>query len=247
VAAGIPANTLGGVDDADLKRSTWRSVAAFQRLLGSAGELLQHDAFVASRVPSANSSLINAAVPNADLAPHLDEIERFYADVPKWGVWLDPADDPTPVTDRGLVLDSTPVLMAAPIADVERAEDPRVERVSMDLVGAVNDAAYGIPPGTIGGALGAIPADEVHAYAIGDASVAVIQDVEGDAFVTFVATLPDQRGQRLASAILAHALHEADERGRTTTSLQASKLGQSIYARLGFRPLGEIHLYERRP
>ena len=33
----------------------------------------------------------------------------------------------------------------------------------------------------------------------------------------------------------------------TTTSLQASKLGQSIYARLGYRPLGEIHLYEKRP
>ena len=235
------------MDDADLKRSTWRSLAAFQRLLGSAGALLEHDAFVASRVPSANSSLINAAVPKADLAPHLDAVERFYADVPKWGVWLDPADDPTPVTKRGLVLDSTPVLMAAPIEHVERGEDPRVERVSMDLVGTVNDAAYGVPPGTIGGALGAIPADEVHPYAIGDAAVAVIQDVEDDAFVTFVATLPDQRGRGLASAVLAHALHEAAQRGRSTTSLQASKLGQSIYARLGFRPLGEIHLYEKRP
>ena len=33
----------------------------------------------------------------------------------------------------------------------------------------------------------------------------------------------------------------------TTTSLQASKLGQGIYARLGYRPLGEVHLYEKRP
>ena len=82
---------------------------------------------------------------------------------------------------------------------------------------------------------------------IDDASVVVIQDVDDDAFVTFVATLPDRRGERLASAILAHALHEAERRGKQTTSLQASKLGQSIYARLGYRPLGEIHLYERRP
>ena len=43
------------------------------------------------------------------------------------------------------------------------------------------------------------------------------------------------------------ALHEAAGRGRVTTSLQASKLGQGIYARLGYQPLGEIHLYERRP
>ena len=49
------------------------------------------------------------------------------------------------------------------------------------------------------------------------------------------------------SRILAHALHEAAERGQITTSLQASKLGQGIYARLGYQPLGEIHLYERRP
>ena len=63
----------------------------------------------------------------------------------------------------------------------------------------------------------------------------------------FVATLPDRRGERLASTLIAHALHEAERRGQTTTSLQASKLGRSIYTRLGYRTLGEIHLYERRP
>jgi ribosomal protein S18 acetylase RimI-like enzyme len=238
---------LERVDDADLKRATWRSLAAFQTLLGSAGTVLERDVFVASRVPSANSSLVNAVAPRGDVAPHLDEIEAFYADIPKWGVWLDPADDPTPVMQRGLVLDSTPVLMAAPIEHVERTEDGRVERVAMELVGRVNDAAYGLPPGTMGGGLSAISASGVYPYGLGDAAVAVIQDVGDDAFVTMVATLPDRRGERLASTVLAHALHEAQRRGRTTTSLQASKLGQSIYARLGFRPLGEIHLYEKRP
>jgi GNAT superfamily N-acetyltransferase len=231
------------VDDAALKQSTWRSIAAFQRLLGEAGDLLERDGLVASRLPRSNSSLMNAAVPLGEL--DLDEIERFYAEVPKWGVWIDPADDPTPLTERGLVLDSTPVLMAAEIGDVERREDPRVERTTMDVLGRVNDAAYGIPPGTIGDALAAIKS--AYAYGIDNASVAAIQDVGDDAFVVFVATLPDRRGERLASAVLAHALHEAEQRGRTTTSLQASKLGQSIYARLGFKPLGEIHLYERRP
>ena len=75
----------------------------------------------------------------------------------------------------------------------------------------------------------------------------MVQDVATDAFVSFVATLPANRGERLASRVLAHALHEAEERGQITTSLQASKLGQSIYARLGYQLLGEIHLYERRP
>jgi ribosomal protein S18 acetylase RimI-like enzyme len=227
----------------DLKQSTWRSIAAFQRLLGEAGALLERDGLVASRLPRSNSSLMNAAVPLGEL--HLDELERFYAEVPKWGVWIDPADDPAPLIERGLVLDSTPVLMAAEIGDVERRTDARVERTTMGVVGEVNDAAYGIPRGTIGDALAAI--DGAYPYAIDGASVAMIQDVDDDAFVTFVATLPDRRGERLASTVLAHALQEAEQRGRTTTSLQASKLGQSIYARLGFRPLGEIHLYERRP
>ena len=46
----------------------------------------------------------------------------------------------------------------------------------------------------------------------------------------------------------ARRARRSEERAaRTTTSLQASKLGQGIYARLGYRPLGEVHLYEKRP
>lgn len=242
------------MDDTQLKQTTWRSIAAFQRLLGHhpEGELLERDDFVASSVPSSNSSLINAVVPGIDaaVAPHLDAIERFYADIPKWGVWIDPGNtaDAGALLDRGLVLDSTPVLMATPIEGVERNPDPRVERVTLEEIGAVNDAAYSLPSGTIGSALAGIRPSEVRPYGIRDGddavSVAVIQDVDADAFVTFVATLPGHRGNRLASAILSTALHESDA---STTSLQASKLGQSIYARLGYRPLGEIHLYEKRP
>jgi len=146
------------------------------------------------------------------------------------------------------VLDSTPVLMATAVERVERNADPRVGRVTLEEIGAVNDAAYGVPSGTIGSALAGIRPSEVRPYGIRDGdepvSVAVVQDVEGDVFVTFVATLPSHRGQGLASAVLSAALHERDA---STTSLQASKLGQSIYARLGYRPLGEIHLYEKRP
>ena len=165
---------LDAMDDEQLKRVAWRSVAAFQRLLGHhpEGALLDHEDFVASAVPPSNSSLINAAVPlgGAPVAPHLDEIVRFYEDIPKWGVWIDPGDtdDARALTDRGLVLDSTPVLMAAPLESVERNPDARVTRVTMDEVGVVNDAAYGIPSGTIGSALEGIQPDEVRPYGIRD-------------------------------------------------------------------------------
>jgi ribosomal protein S18 acetylase RimI-like enzyme len=234
----------------ELKRAAWRSLAAFQRLLAEDDDLLEHEDYVASRVPASHSSLINAVVPNADIAPHLDDLERFYADVPKWGVWVDPAADPAPLTARGLTLDSTPMLMGAALADVAREAERRVKRVSLDEVGIVNDTAYDIPAGTIRDALVGVPSSEAHAYGIHElkevVSAAVVLDVADDAFVSFVATLPDYRGERLASTVLAHALHEAHERGQTTTTLEASKLGQSLYARLGYQPLGEIHLYEKR-
>jgi GNAT superfamily N-acetyltransferase len=245
------------VGDRHLTRTAWRSLAAFQRLIGlhaPDAELLEHDAFVASRVPATHSSLINAAVPREHgIADHIDEIERFYDGQPKWGVWIDPAhtEDAEALRARGLVLDSTPVLMGAELDDLDHGPDRQVVRATLDEVGVVNDAAYDLPAGTISDPVTCLPADGLHTYAIRELkeamSVAMVQDVGDDAFVSFVATLPANRGERLASRILAHALHEAHERGQTTTSLQASKLGQGIYARLGYRSLGEIHLYERRP
>ena len=54
------------MDDTDLTRAGWRSLAAFQRMIGlhaPDAEVLETDAFVASRVPATHASIINAAVP----------------------------------------------------------------------------------------------------------------------------------------------------------------------------------------
>jgi ribosomal protein S18 acetylase RimI-like enzyme len=247
------------VDDEQLKRRAWAGMVAFQCLIGGhapGAGLLEADDFVASSAPGTPSSLINAATPidRGALAPHLDEIEAFYAAIPKWGAWIDPGatEDVAALVTRGLVLDSSPVLMAAELdAIAEHGDAARVERLEMQDVGAVNDAAYGFPKPVIAPTLAAFPADGLHAYGIriGQevASVALLIDADTDSFVTMVATVPHHRDKRLASNLLAHALHEARRRGQATTSLQASKLGQGIYARLGYRPLGEVHLYEKRP
>ena len=150
------------------------------------------------------------------------------------------------------MLDSAPVLMAAALDDIAGLGDRLRARGHDGEVGIVNDAAYGYPPApVIGRAVSAFPADALHAYGVRVddeiASVAMIVDAGDDAFVTMVATLPHRRGKQLASNLLRPALGEARQRGQTTTSLQASKLGQGIYARLGYRPLGEVHLYEKRP
>jgi hypothetical protein len=43
-----------------------------------------------------------------------------------------------------------------------------------------------------------------------------------------------------------YALHDARGRGCTTTSLQATKMGQPVYSRLGYRGLGPVQMWERR-
>jgi GNAT superfamily N-acetyltransferase len=247
------------MDDDQLKRRAWAGIVAFQRLIGAHApdvRLTENGHYVASAVPNVPSSLINAAVPRdgAPLAPHLEEIEAFYADKRKWGAWVDPEQtvDAVALKARGLVLDSTPVLMAAALDDIAGLADaPPAHRAPMEEVGAVNDLAYANPHPMIRDTIGAFPADALYAYGLDVdgqvASVALIVDVDTDAFVTFVATVPHHRGRHLASNLLRHALKEANDRGQTTTSLQASKLGQGIYARLGYRPLGEVHLYETRP
>jgi len=247
------------MDDDALRARAWDGIVAFQRLIGAHGpgaRLTETPAYVASAVPEIPSSLINAAVPRggAPLHPRLDEIADHFASSPKWGAWVDPdaTEDADALQARGLVLDSTPVLMAAPLDDIAGlGEATPAHRATAEDVGIVNDLAYDSTEPTIARAVHAFPADALHAYGLSVedevASVAMIVDAGEDAFVTMVATLPHRRGNQLASNVLKHALNEARQRGQTTTSLQASKLGQGIYARLGYRPLGEVHLYEKRP
>jgi GNAT superfamily N-acetyltransferase len=247
------------MDDEQLRRAAWGSIAAFQRVIGThapGARLREAEQYVASAVPELPSSLINSAVPidGAALAPHLDEIEDFYAESPKWGAWLDPAaaNDADELQTRGLVLDSTPVLMAAALDDIAGLSDaPAAESVEPRGVGAVNDLAYGSPQPVFARVVSTLPPDAVHTHGVRlgheVAAVLLIADVGSDAFVTLVATLPQHRGNHLASNLLSAALTEARQRGQTTTSLQASKAGQGVYARLGYRSLGEVHLYEKRP
>ena len=124
----------------------------------------------------------------------------------------------------------------------------------MDEVGVVNDAAYGIPPGTIGDALAASPSTRGprlrhprrRARRVSVASHPWTSS--DDAFVTFVATLPDlpRRAARVARARPRAARGRGSAAGPPRRSRPRSSASR-IYARLGYRPLGEIHLYEKRP
>ena len=74
----------------------------------------------------------------------------------------------------------------------------------------------------------------------------MIVDHEGNADVEWVAVVPEARGKGLAGRLLAHALADAAARGVETTTLVATKLGRPVYERLGYRPLGNLQMWERR-
>ena len=59
-------------------------------------------------------------------------------------------------------------------------------------------------------------------------------------------TLEAARGRGLATSLMRRALADARERGCTTTTLVATKMGHPVYARLGYRDLGRVQMWERR-
>jgi GNAT superfamily N-acetyltransferase len=68
-----------------------------------------------------------------------------------------------------------------------------------------------------------------------------------DAHVMWVATLPEARNRGIAGRLLAHALAAArDEDAMATSTLEASKLGQAVYTRIGFRQCGVMQMWEKR-
>jgi GNAT superfamily N-acetyltransferase len=69
---------------------------------------------------------------------------------------------------------------------------------------------------------------------------------DGDVAVSAVATLPAAQGAGIATRLLAVALGEARRRGAVTTTLQASPKGRPVYAKLGYRELGVMQMWERR-
>jgi GNAT superfamily N-acetyltransferase len=74
------------------------------------------------------------------------------------------------------------------------------------------------------------------------------EDAAGpDCGIYFVATPEAHRGRGLAGRLLGAALAEARERGCATSSLQASAMGQPLYARLGYQEYFRWNMYERRP
>ena len=79
------------------------------------------------------------------------------------------------------------------------------------------------------------------------AAVALALHYGQDAGISFVATVPNARRQGLATKVMRQALNDARANGCTSTTLQATDMGERLYENLGYRHLTVMELWERRP
>jgi GNAT superfamily N-acetyltransferase len=239
-----------------------RGLDAFVRLIATAADgsrLAEYPGVVAAVVPaSPRLSFPNSVVYRSaeELAAALDPLAAEYrhAGVEAWTVWV-PEGERAAVRlleAAGHRLDAAPAAMAIDLADLP---DPAPGDLDWDAeataeeIGRINDLAYGNDQG-FAAAFRRVSDPALHAYRArvdGEAvSVAGVLDVDDDALLTFVATHRAHRGVGLARRLSHLAVAEARDRGRITSSLQASPLGRPVYERLGYEAFGAIQMWELR-
>jgi ribosomal protein S18 acetylase RimI-like enzyme len=248
------------MDEGTLRVRLWDGFARLQLLLGGhagRGHTLERDGLVASIVPSApESPTLNAAVaidPEA-AAQNLDALADRYrkAKVRRWGIWTDGGASlaAQALADRGMVMTTASPGMGAAL-DGLPIEDADLETADLATVGRVNDLAYGNYDGRLERTLTPLPNGVLKGYKVdldgSPAAVALALHHDEDAGISFVATIPKARRRGLATQVMHQALHEAREQGCTTTTLQATDVGERLYANLGYRRLTVMQLWERRP
>lgn len=252
------------ITDAELLERERRSQAAFYRFFAEGRSDSRYVEFgngvQATVVPSnPERSLPNSVVyvdPAAVIVAH-DELASLYrsAGVRAWTVWVRPGDDElaAELERRGHKLDGTPAVMGAELAALDL--DPRAELdidpdCGWEVAGPINDAAYGLEPGTLTASLVELPVAP-HSPLVArldgrPVATATFHVVDGDCAVELVATLPEGRGRGLAGELMRMGLRGARAAGAQTTTLEGSAMGEPIYERLGYRTVGRMRMMEHR-
>jgi ribosomal protein S18 acetylase RimI-like enzyme len=248
------------MNDGVLLQRLWDGFGRLQALLGGhagPGAVIERPGLIASVVPSApDSPTLNAIVAlDPEKAPaHLDELRKRYegANVRRWGVWLDSHASlaQQALAQAGMVVTAASPGMGAALDDLEIGGKDGTA-ADLTTVGQVNDLAYGNYDGRLQRTLAPLPNDILHAYRVDHhgkpAAVALALHHNEDCGISFVATVPKARRKGLARRVMREALHEAQQQGCTTTTLQATEVGEKLYVNLGYRHLCVMQLWERRP
>jgi len=238
------------------------NVRAFFRLVGRSSEgahVIELDGVLGCVCPKVpGRSLPNSVIYESQegLIAAIPELAQRYdeAGIDAWTVWVpeDDTDVATALRDAGHKLDATPAAMTMELSDLREPPDLdyRTGDELVPILASINDRAYafdGTPWTDFTSQQPAGVALTYVAYADGEpASTLAVLDVDGDAGIYSVATLQNARGRGLAGGLMKRALWDARERGCETTSLQATKKGEPVYARLGYRRHGALQMWERR-
>jgi GNAT superfamily N-acetyltransferase len=251
----------GAMEDRELFDRQYASLRQFCAILGGASpdaRVVERGEVLAAVVPAApDRSVVNSVAYGraGELEQALPELAAVYEEtgVRAWTVWVPHHDaEAARLLERaGHVLDAAPAGMAMELSALQA---PRPADFDLDpepgvaTVARLNDLAYTYGGNHFERALQTAPSLHCYVTRLDGQPVCCVgaHDHDGDCSIVLVATIPEARGRGLAARLLAHALHEARERGCTTTSLQATKMGQSVYSRLGYRDLGATQMWERR-
>ncbi len=262
-------------DDAGWKRLIREGQPPFWRRLAelSGAEVLERDGWQATIFPeSPTRSIFNSVFYDTHLDTSgaregagggraflgaLDEIAAAYeeAGVKAWTVWTPEEDTEVAAAleAAGHKDDAQPDDMAMELSELREPEgEPAFEiRQEYDLatMARINEIAYGWAPGEFRAMETAEMPELVPYFADLDGETVgtlAVWPHGDDAAIEWVAVLPEARGHGISGRLLAHALREARESGLGTTTLQSTKLGNPVYARLGYRDYGAMHMWERR-
>jgi len=234
----------------------WREMVVAAR----GAELYERDKVVASVFSTApERSVFNSVFygDSDELLARLEEIAAVYerAGVRAWTVWVPEEDRATAeqLEAAGHALDATPRDMAIALEDLRApgggGEEDLREEYDPEGMARLNETAYGYAEGEFAPVaraemrglriyfadLGGEPVATLGVWAHGE-----------DGVVAWVATLPEARGRGIAGRLLARALADGRKQGLRTSTLQATKLGYPVYAKLGYRDVGTMQMWERR-
>jgi ribosomal protein S18 acetylase RimI-like enzyme len=223
---------------------------------GSAGAFLRREPDVAIAVFPApperqvyNNALLSRGLDDAQAAGAIRLLEELYgsAGVDRFAVWAHESEATAIATleARGYHVDTATRAMAMALDAVEKpqarfpitnADWPEYVQLLARL-GAPDGLLTNMDPTGFSAVLGCVDEQRVAA--------AIAYDHCGDCGIYNVATMPHARRRGLGTALTAQLLHDARQRGLTTSSLQASEIAERLYSELGFRDLGRFIEYVR--
>ena len=222
--------------------------------------MVELDGVMASVTPAVpERSLPNSVIYESEeaLIAALPELTRHYDEegIDAWTVWTPEDDDQAAAAlrDAGHALDADPAAMALDLAEL--GEPPEIDHRTGDdlwpVIARINDQAYDHDDAPFARMLAQHPARRGvgttwRTWTANRRRAFRSLPVDGDASVYWVATLPDARGRGLCRRLMHRALWDAREAGCDVSTLQATKLGEPIYARLGYRTHGALQMWEKR-